>query len=163
MQMRETEPEEITLNMTAMIDIVFQLLVFFIMTFKVVAMEGDFNVKMPLAGAEANDSMVDEFPTIITVQLAAGTNGNINSIIVDDDETFSDPDMYSRLTKLVESKIAGVGDPEKAKETEVEFDIDPSLKYSWTVKAIESVSGRVVDGKVIKLIQKIKFKDKSQG
>ena len=45
--------EKIELQMTPMIDIVFQLLVFFIMTFKIVAQEGDFNVKMPLASANA--------------------------------------------------------------------------------------------------------------
>ena len=161
MQLRSTEPEEIKLNMTAMIDIVFQLLVFFIMTFKVVEMEGDFNIKMPLA-AESAESMEDEFPTLISIQLAAGTNGNINSITVDDDDTFSDTDMYQQLTKLVEQKIAGETNPEKAKETEVEFDISPELKCSFTVKAIEAVSGRVQsDGTVKKLIEKIKFKDTS--
>lgn len=35
--------------MTPMIDIVFQLLVFFIMTFKIVSQEGDFHIKMPVA------------------------------------------------------------------------------------------------------------------
>ncbi|MDG1873027.1 MAG: biopolymer transporter ExbD [Mariniblastus sp.] len=159
MRLKETEPEEIKLNMTAMIDIVFQLLVFFIMTFKVVAMEGDFNIRMPLASQNQEESMDEDFPTIIYVQLAAGTNGNINSIIVDDDTTFSDTDMYSKLTQLVESKIAAEGNPEDSKETEVEFDIARELKYSYTVKAIEAVSGKVVDGQIKKLIQKIKFKD----
>ena len=70
--------------------------------------------------------------------------------------------MYQQLTKLVEQKIAGETNPEKAKETEVEFDISPELKYSFTVKAIEAVSGRVQsDGTVKKLIEKIKFKDTS--
>ena len=160
MRLDSTEPEEITLNMTAMIDIVFQLLVFFIMTFKVVALEGDFNVRMPLASTEQNESMETDFPELIDVQLTAGTNGGINSIIVNSDQTFSGDDMYAQLTKLVEEKIAGAGDPEKAKETEVEFDIDRELKYQWTVKAIEAVSGRIEDGKIVKLIQKIKFKDK---
>ena len=41
--------EEIELQMTPMIDIVFQLLIFFIMTFKIIAPEGDFNIKMPLS------------------------------------------------------------------------------------------------------------------
>ena len=45
----QREQEKIEIQMTPMIDIVFQLLVFFIMTFKVVSMEGDFNIKMPLA------------------------------------------------------------------------------------------------------------------
>ena len=42
------ETEEIKMNMTSMIDIVFQLLVFFVMTFNPPQYEGDFSVKMPL-------------------------------------------------------------------------------------------------------------------
>ena len=41
------------LNMTSMIDIVFLLLVFFVMTFKIVELEGDFSIRMPLAGTGA--------------------------------------------------------------------------------------------------------------
>ena len=37
------------LTITAMIDVVFLLLAFFIMTFKIVAPEGDFRVNMPQA------------------------------------------------------------------------------------------------------------------
>ena len=160
MRLSSEPPEEVKLNMTAMIDIVFQLLVFFIMTFKVVALEGDFNVKMPLASQNADESM-EVFPTVIYVTLTAGTNGNINNIVVDDEATYSDrATMYKQLTSYVEGKIAAEGDPEKAKETEVEFDISPELKYRYTVEGIGAVSGRVnKDGTVKKLIQKIKFKD----
>ena len=42
-------PDKIPLDMTPMIDVVFQLLTFFCMTLKIAAMEGDFNIKMPLA------------------------------------------------------------------------------------------------------------------
>ena len=164
MRMETTENEEIKLNMTAMIDIVFQLLVFFIMTFKVVAMEGDFNVKMPLASTEQTDSMEDEPPELIRIQLRAGENGAINSIMVDDErdvQTFADEKMYISLTQYIAEKLAGEGDPENAIETEVEFDIDFSLKYSYTVDAIGAVSGqKLPDGSVKKLIEKIKFKDK---
>lgn len=160
MQMTATEPEEIKLNMTAMIDIVFQLLVFFIMTFRVVAMEGDFDIKMPLASSDPEQAMIDDIPDIISVRILAGTNGNINSIIVDDDETFDDENMFRNLTKLIEQRIAVDGDPEQASQTEVEFDIAYGLKYRYTVQAIESVSGRILpDGTVKKLIQKVKFKD----
>ena len=161
MRLSNEPPEEVRLNMTAMIDIVFQLLVFFIMTFKVVAQEGDFNIRMPLASTNA--SSIDEvFPDIIYVRLTAGTDGNINSISIEDGPTFSESDMYEKLTQHIEGKLAGEGDPEKAKETEVEFDISPELKYHRTVQAIEHVSGKVLaDGSVKKLIQKIKFKDNS--
>ena len=63
MLLETSEPEELKLNMTAMIDIVFQLLVFFVMTFKVVAMEGDFNIKMPLAAADGQ-SVDDLLPDL---------------------------------------------------------------------------------------------------
>ena len=55
MKIRNTDGkgEKIELQMTPMIDIVFQLLVFFIMTFKIVAMEGDFNIRMPAAAPQA--------------------------------------------------------------------------------------------------------------
>ena len=45
--------DRITLQTTPMIDIVFQLLVFFIMSFKIVLPEGDFNIRMPLPADEA--------------------------------------------------------------------------------------------------------------
>lgn len=159
MKMAISEPEEIKINMTAMIDIVFQLLVFFIMTFKVVAMEGDFNIKMPLA-SESADSLDEELPDLITVRLEAGENGNISSIIVDDSETLREATMFPDLTNIVEERLAAEGNPEQNSETEVEFDIDYNLKYSYTVKAIGAVSGRALpDGKVKPLIKKVKFKD----
>ena len=54
MKIRGTEREgaDTRLSMTPMIDIVFQLLVFFVMTYKVTVMEGDFNIKMPRAAEE---------------------------------------------------------------------------------------------------------------
>ncbi len=160
---KERDKSELKLNMTAMIDIVFQLLVFFIMTFKVVAMEGDFNIKMPLASDE--ESIDKPIAEIIRITLAAGADGMIASIDADngfEGELFNDENMYIDLTAFVEKSIAGEGDPSSTDETEVEFDIDYNLKYTYTVKAIEAVSGKVLaDGTIKKLIEKIKFKDNS--
>ena len=132
MKLDTEEPEEIQLNMTAMIDIVFQLLIFFIMTFKVVAQEADFNIKMPMASGPATD-ILEEPPELIRVSLRSGPEGVINSIQVDDEVeilTFGpDPNLYFDLTDYIEQKLAGEGDPESASETEVEFDIDYGLKY----------------------------------
>ena len=49
MKVRRPQTDGVKIDMTPMIDVVFQLLAFFLMTFKVAAQEGDFNVKMPLA------------------------------------------------------------------------------------------------------------------
>ena len=45
--------EKIELQMTPMIDIVFQLLIFFIFSLRISAQEGDFNISMPLAAPNA--------------------------------------------------------------------------------------------------------------
>lgn len=162
MKIETEEPEEIQLNMTAMIDIVFQLLIFFIMTFKVVAQEGDFNIKMPLASQPTDQVDFEEPPELIRIALRSGAEGKINTINVDDEieaQTFGPSEtMFIELTDYIEQKLAADGDPESAEDTEVEFDIDYDLKYSYTVQAIEAVSGKVVNGKVKKLIEKIKFK-----
>lgn len=163
MRLSISEPEEIKLNMTAMIDIVFQLLVFFIMTFKVVAMEGDFNVKMPIATTNQVESLDDVLPDIIAVNLVAGTNGNINRIVVDGDISFDSPEMFKDLTRLVESRLAADGDVNNPVETEVEFEISYGLKYQYTVQAIEAVSGKVDGDGVTKLIKTVKFKDSKKG
>ena len=43
--------DKVAIDMTPMIDVVFQLMSFFMCTLKVVAPEGDFDIRMPL-GAE---------------------------------------------------------------------------------------------------------------
>src|ERR671918_713029 len=70
---------QIQLQMTPMIDVVFQLLIFFILTFRIVAMEGDFNVKMPLAAPQ--EGMPDE-PQLppMKLRVTANTRGDIASI-----------------------------------------------------------------------------------
>ena len=158
--------EEVKLNMTAMIDIVFQLLVFFIMTFKVVAMEGDFDIKMPMA-AEKTTKDIENVTTLITVKITSDDQGQISSLSADNGaqgESFSD-DIFNQLTQFVESTMGGAeGEPSSTDEFEVEFDIDYGLRYEHTVKAIESVSGKVqADGSIKTLVEKFKLRDNSGG
>jgi len=76
------DDDKIELQMTPMIDIVFQLLVFFIMTFKIITQEGDFNVKMPLA---ANTGMsVDPSVPPMKLRLTANSEGELTGIRLND-------------------------------------------------------------------------------
>ena len=106
MRLVDTEHKEIKVDLTAMIDIVFQLLTFFIMTFKVVSMEGDFSIRMPLATTNA-EQMELVLPDLITVKLRAGDNGNISSIMTNSNETYIDGTMFQQLTDFVEQQLAG--------------------------------------------------------
>ncbi len=162
---RHRKAETLKINITAMIDIVFQLLIFFIVTYKVAALEGDFEVKMPLASS--NPASMDEvLPTVIHVGLTAGVERNIATIEIDDGMqalTYTQTDMFQQLTNFVEAAVSREGDPSIASEVEVEFEIDSQLRYRYTVDAIEAVSGRVLpDGTVKKLVSKIKFRPPSE-
>lgn len=153
MKIRHTgRQEEVSgLHMTAMIDIVFLLLIFFVMTFKIIAPEGDFNVKMPAASAQGTPDPTAMPP--IKIRITANEAGGIGSI------RFADVPI-SRLSEL-RTRIRGVvGDapgPGALESTEVEFDCDYNLHYEHVVQAITAVSGYVENGRVVKLVEKIKF------
>lgn len=162
MRIRTHRRDFAPLDMTAMIDIVFQLMAFFVMTFKVTAMEADFKVRMPLSSEAA--SPIDEvLPTVIQVNLVAGAERNIAAIEVDtgmEAATFTGATMFDQLTAFVQQVLAGEGDAASATEVEVEFVIDPALRYIWTVQAMEAVSGKLQpDGTVQRLVEKIRFRE----
>jgi len=156
MKVRNTgqHDEKIELQMTPMIDIVFQLLVFFIMTFKIVVVEGDFNIKMPATSTQPGDP--DDVVLPLRVELRAKSNGRLNEILIDGVSKGSDT---KELQRHVIEYLGDDRSPGSIQETaEVEFDCAFNLKYEDTVKAITAVSGyKDGEGNIVKLIEKIKF------
>jgi len=145
--------EKIELQMTPMIDIVFQLLIFFIMTFKIAMPEGDFNIKMPLASSAP--SIVEEIPLPpINVRLTAGPDGKISSIQIGERALQSFDELHQEIIALVG---ADAGPSAVASEAEVELDCDYNLEYRYTVEAITAISGRIVENAIVPLVEKVKF------
>ena len=158
--------DRVELQMTPMIDIVFQLLVFFVMTFKVVVREGDFNIRMPSASSAA--STVEDFELPIRVKLVAGLEGSIADIVIDDSEslrseTASTMEMYELLGQRVAARKGAGGVADFSSELEVEFDTDYDLRYEEQIRAITAVSGTLdAEGKLVQLADRIKFKDRGR-
>ena len=67
-------------QMTAMIDVVFQLLTFFVMSFQVAVSEGDFSIKMPLAMKPGPVKIEATESQPLKLQLLADVNGELSSI-----------------------------------------------------------------------------------
>ncbi len=145
----------VEIPMTPMIDIVFQLLVFFIMTFKIGALEGDFNIKMPLA-AQAGQPDPTQIPPM-KLYLTADTQGRLQYPFVLNEQAFN---SFDELAVYVADLIGDERGPGSVQESaEVELHCDYNLRYEYVVEAIDSVSGRIdpATGSVIKLVEKIKF------
>jgi biopolymer transport protein ExbD len=146
--------DKIELQMTPMIDIVFQLLVFFIMTFKIVSQEGDFNIKMPLAAPAAGAPDDLQLPPM-KVRLRAGAGGMLAGMSLNERSVGTMEALRLEIIGLVGDERG----PGSIQETaEVELDCDYGLRYEHVIQAITAVSGYIDEtGNVVKLVEKIKF------
>ncbi|MDA8697493.1 biopolymer transporter ExbD [Rubripirellula sp.] len=146
------EGQETQLNMTSMIDIVFLLLIFFVMTFKIVELEGDFSVRMPLAG---NDSVaMDSTDLPIKLRMRADELGRLTSLSLNEIDLGQD---FDQLRGNVISLIGTTTPVEGDDGPEIEIDTDYNLRYEYVIRAITAVSGYKDGNEVVKLIEKIKF------
>jgi len=146
--------EQIELQMTPMIDIVFQLLVFFIMTFKIVVPEGDFNIKMPSAAAREAPPDDAQLPPMF-LRLTADADGGLVSLHLNEQAIESFDALHSRVLDIIGTDRG----PGSAQDTaEIELDFDDNLRWEFTIQAMTAVSGHVSkDGQTIRLIENIKF------
>ena len=150
----DKENEDIKLEMTPMIDIVFQLLVFFIMTYKVTAMEGDYNIRMPSVSdvQEMQPETLDDF---VQVKLTSNADRFLESISVsygveqkvfqrsvmpnldakpNDPQNLRARGVFQSLNDFVINVVgSGNRDPGAALEVEAEIEADFNLRYSDTV------------------------------
>ena len=159
-----TAAEGPKLNMTPMIDVVFQLLIFFILTFKVIAPEGDFSVKMPAPGKASQDLPSDLPP--LAVKLTADQSGQLTQIGIPQRQipvTAGDmAQVKAAFATLRQEVLAFVGNdtgPNSIREAgEAEIDADPHLHYRYVIETVTHVSGYRQGEAVVKLLQKIRFK-----
>ena len=142
--------------MTPMIDIVFQLLVFFIMTFKIVSPEGDFNIKMPIGAPREGLPDPNQLPPM-KLKLRADSNGQLVSMRLNE-KGFSRGDWGALRGYIIGILGDDRGPNSIQASAEVELDVDYDLRYEHVIDAITAVSGyKNEDDNVVKLIEKIKF------
>lgn len=143
------------INMTSMIDLVFLLMVFFIMTLKIGEQEGDFSIRMPLVGSGIGSGPPDtELP--LKLRLRAGTNGELASMQLNEVTLgTSFPSLHQTVVGLLGNRSPSIGGAGEGPE--VEIDTDYNLRYEYVIEAITAVSGFREGNQTIPLIDKIKF------
>lgn len=158
MKIRNTEHREsTTLQMTPMIDIVFQLLVFFVFTFKIVLPEGDFNIRMPSSSA-SQTSTPSETP-LLRVRLRAAPSGELAQVKLGDKvfEANTNSKKFGDLQDDIRALIDDGGGPGST-DQEVEIEADYDLKYRYAMNAITAITGEVdPNGEQHKLVERVRF------
>ncbi|GIW99563.1 MAG: biopolymer transporter ExbD [Pirellulaceae bacterium] len=149
---RDRDDDRAELQMTSMIDIVFLLLVFFVMTFKISAQEGDFNVRMPLQG-EGAPSDSTQLP--LKLRLVSDGRGQLREIILNDNLSFGTD--WQKLRNYIIQTIGEPTGPDDDDGPEVEIDLDYDLHYEHVIEAITAVTGYRRGNDIVRLIDKIRF------
>lgn len=150
----QTHSGKVDIPMTPMIDIVFQLLVFFIMSFKIVLPEGDFNIRMPLPASNA-PAAPSELP-VFNLRMEAAENGDLARLSMDS-RVFEGEDRFAKLHSYIRGMINDAGGPGTAADQEVEINADFDLRYDYVMRAITALSGYIENGQRHQLIEKIRL------
>jgi biopolymer transport protein ExbD len=152
-------PEKIDINMTPMIDVVFQLMAFFLMTFKVASVEGDFNLKLPKDERSAGPANTQV--EMIDVVMKAKPDGDLAFVGIGGAAPFPGGSRgFLELTKYVAIKVSAAKAAGQD-EPEIQIDADDMLRYENIISAVSAVSSHYdANGQVAPLAKKVKFKPK---
>lgn len=153
------EGEKIEPAMAPMIDVVFQLLIFFMLTLKIVEPEGNFNINMPVAAQAAQSDPVETQE--YKVRITAGADGSMADLRLGGESLGSGPDAFERLRVKVLDLVGGSRRPEKD-DVEIEIQADYGLHYESVIAAVSACTGRMqknADGEMVlvRYVEKIKF------
>ncbi|QDU78355.1 Biopolymer transport protein ExbD/TolR [Polystyrenella longa] len=160
MRIRTSQQESLKQGpqMAPMIDIVFQLLIFFLLTLKIVEPEGEFQINMPINQPPRQSSEI-ALPAI-KVRLIANEDGSLNSIQFGERNLGSGDDVFKRLNQVILQTVGGdQAGGANAADTEVEIDADYNLDYSYTIRAVSACTGAIdpVTNQPVRYVEKIKF------
>ena len=143
--------EKVAVNMTPMIDVVFQLMIFFMLTFNIIAPEGDFDVRMPLSKSSAEPLDDLQLPPI---QVRLVSEGMLTGILMNGEPVKDFDELRQRVASFVDIALESGASLE---DVELEIDSDYQLDYINVVDAITAVSGRIENGQLIEMVKKISF------
>lgn len=147
---------KVEIPMAPMIDIVFQLLIFFMLNLRISSPEGNFNVNMPIGAPSAPQEDKPIVPDI-KVKLQADANGNLIQLRLGDNPLGNDDRAFQRLNSEI-LKLIGRPGAAMAKDVEVEIDADYDLRYEYIIKAVSNCTGRLDSrGNVVRYVEKVKF------
>ena len=150
--------EKIEPQMAPMIDVVFQLLIFFMLTLKIVQPEGDFNINMP-AVAQSQTETPKLLPDFKVRLVADGATGELLEVRYGQRSLGNGPPAFQLLQEMVRQNIKG---GPYADEVEGEIDADFDLNYEHVISAVSACTGEVRMGsdgqrEIVRFVEKIKF------
>jgi len=150
---RSKSDEEVTLNLAAMLDMAFQLLTFFILTFKPAPVEGQISLRMPppqplananatkQAGATDSKDPVQGFNTLAVI-LTADDSGKLAHIYVAQQEVPVDEGPLKLFYDYLSKVLNDPGSP----FDQVIIQVPPKLHYSELMRVMGVCTKQTIGG-----------------
>lgn len=132
MRRKPREETRVEMNMTPMIDVVFQLLTFFMFTLKPMIHEGQFAVNMAAAGQSATPTVEESKIPPLAVYLKATADGDLAAILLGERQLRNFDDLRIQVQTLAGGAFA--------EEVEAEIHADDSLQYAHLVSAVNALT-----------------------
>lgn len=154
-----TGVHRIETQMAPMIDVVFQLLIFFMLTLKIIEPEGDFDINMPLgAPSESAETDADLPPFKVRLEAVPET-GELAQLYFNGQGLGTGGGAFQLLNNEILKAVNALkaAGPDNVDKQEVEIDPDYGLDYEYIISAIGACSGKMVDGRMVRYISRIKF------
>ena len=130
--------------MTPMIDLVFLLLTFFVLTFRIIIPEGDFNIQMsPMGQAQPVEVDTDS----VLVRLTADPDGVLSAIQLNGEDIDNFDLLRQRVSAIALTKP----------DLEVVLCPDDHLHYEYFIWAYTAVKGEFHEGQIRQISNSIKF------
>ncbi|MBI3864478.1 MAG: biopolymer transporter ExbD [Planctomycetia bacterium] len=168
---RSGKQEEVTLNLAAMLDMAFQLLAFFILTFKPAPVEGQINLNLPPPRAvldpnqqqkpeDENEEPGGPAPAhTLTITINSAGNGQVSSIQVGLAKLFDGPLDGNRL-RMLDRRLKDVFAIEGKPYDQVLLKVGKSLGYGELMKIIDvCTKQKMADGTPV---NKISFVEQAE-
>jgi biopolymer transport protein ExbD len=149
------EIEKVEMNMTPMIDVCFQLLIFFMLSLRLFSPEGDFSITMPIAAPREGLPPPTQIPPV-RVRLSANNDGDLAGIQMGQRMLTNFKELHDQIREVSKNDRGPGATPGSA---EVELDCDYNLKFEYVVNALSAVAGYFANDRqtVVRMIEKIRF------
>ena len=163
--------EDVSLNLAAMLDMAFQLLAFFIMTFKPAPVEGQINLNLPPPRAILDQNAQQPDPEgpegegpapahTLTITIASAVNGQVASIQVGLAKLF-DGTLDGNRLRMLDRRLKDVFAIEGKPYDQVLLRVGKSLGYGELMKIIDvCTKQKMADGTPVNKISFVELTEK---
>ncbi len=132
--------ERTTLKMTAMIDVVFQLLIFFLVGMKFRIPEGELDAYLPEEGQpkelKERTLPVDEIRITLRVSQAGANDPSVPPSVLLDGKTLDEGAVSGSVNWLRSQLTELAKDPQMREEVPVIIEAEPHLAYRWVIDTL---------------------------